>query len=341
MVWLLIVIAAVIVVVGILILVYWQPPPPPPPPAPPVSNPVPGSAVSQPVTATSIAAAAPNGIGATVVVADGTTATIYSDVPSTTHLPGLQKIQVVRSSVPSSGFGATSESVALTSDYLAIGAPLDTTYSTIARGVVYVYQRTVINSWFLKQKLTTDLRSSVVPSEFGRSVSLAGSLLIIGDPLAFNGGGCVFVYRLIGSEFVLTQKLTSSYPGTGRLTAILGTTIVVATDSKVLLYTLGTTGYLLSAVWQYTASKLVASSKYVAIIDSSFTYILDVNGIIYRRYSPGISVAITDHAVWLSSSAECRYLSLSDSTTAVYPFSGAVAVGTHYYCLTPSQLFLV
>jgi hypothetical protein len=110
----------------------------------------------------------------------------------------LDYVAVVRpSDVPagwSNGFGL---SVALSGDYIAVGAPYDPYYNDQQTGAVYLFRRQG-RRWIEHVKLT-------VPGEmwnkFGHSVALDGDVLAAGAPYLIDGHvgeggpGAVYIYR--------------------------------------------------------------------------------------------------------------------------------------------------
>ena len=105
-------------------------------------------------------------------------------------------------------FGA---SVSIDRDTLVIGANGATVGGNPAQGAVYVF--TLVNgTWTETQKLTAD--DGIAFDNFGLSVALHGSTILVGSPQAIIGGafaqGAVYVYTNSGGTWSQTQKLTAS-----------------------------------------------------------------------------------------------------------------------------------
>ena len=105
-------------------------------------------------------------------------------------------------------FGA---SVSVDRETLVIGANGATVGSNPAQGAVYVF--TLVNgTWTETQKLTAD--DGAAYDNFGLSVTLHGSIILVGSPQAVIGGafaqGAVYVYTNSGGAWYQTQKLTAS-----------------------------------------------------------------------------------------------------------------------------------
>ena len=105
-------------------------------------------------------------------------------------------------------FGA---SVSIDRDTLVIGANGATVGSNPAQGAVYVF--TLVNgTWTETQKLTAD--DGIAFDNFGLSVALHGSTILVGSPQAIIDGafaqGAVYVYTNSGGTWSQTQKLTAS-----------------------------------------------------------------------------------------------------------------------------------
>ena len=105
-------------------------------------------------------------------------------------------------------FGA---SVSIDGETLVIGANGATVGSNPAQGAVYVF--TLVNgTWTETQKLIAD--DGIAFDNFGLSVALHGSTILVGSPQAIIGGafaqGAVYVYTNSGGTWSQTQKLTAS-----------------------------------------------------------------------------------------------------------------------------------
>ena len=91
------------------------------------------------------------------------------------------------------------QAIAIDGRWLAVGSPYDSPDPT-----VYVYER-VAGSWVEVQQLTGAFTGS-----YGRTVSLSGDLLAIGDP--DDGTGRVELFRRVGGTWSLEQTLTAGDP---------------------------------------------------------------------------------------------------------------------------------
>jgi len=105
-------------------------------------------------------------------------------------------------------FGA---SVSVDGETLVIGANGATVGSNPAQGAVYVF--TLVNgTWTETQKLIAD--DGIAFDNFGLSVALHDSTILVGSPQAIIGGafaqGAVYVYTNSGGTWSQTQKLTAS-----------------------------------------------------------------------------------------------------------------------------------
>lgn len=116
------------------------------------------------------------------------------------------------------------KSVAVSGEWMAVAAPthdwdVDGTNQTFSAGAVFMYQR-VNDVWVQQQKvLATGNNARASADQFGYSVDLSGTTLVVGSPFhefnAVGGGsladaGAVFVYTLIEGVWVLQQKLVAS-----------------------------------------------------------------------------------------------------------------------------------
>ena len=105
-------------------------------------------------------------------------------------------------------FGA---SVAIDGDTLVIAANGATVGNNPAQGAAYVFTRTN-GVWTEVQKVTAD--DGAAFDNFGLSVALEGSTIMVGSPQAVIGGrfaqGAVYVYTEAGGVWSQTQKLTAS-----------------------------------------------------------------------------------------------------------------------------------
>jgi hypothetical protein len=121
-------------------------------------------------------------------------------------------------------FGNT---VAVSSSTVVVGAR-----GADNEGAAYVFNRHG-GSWVQTQKLTAS--DGTAGDQFGDSVAVSSSTIVVGAPLKFIGGnlfqGAVYVFERHGGSWVETQKLTESDGlvsfSFGRSVAVSGTTIVV------------------------------------------------------------------------------------------------------------------
>ncbi|MEZ0275178.1 MAG: hypothetical protein ACAH88_09750 [Roseimicrobium sp.] len=82
-------------------------------------------------------------------------------------------------------------------DWLAIGAPNDTSQSPRNHGAVYLYKRDDKGTWSLQQRLANPHPG--LGCRFGHEVALCGSQLVVGSPRhpkALKGMGAVDIYEL-------------------------------------------------------------------------------------------------------------------------------------------------
>ena len=105
-------------------------------------------------------------------------------------------------------FGA---SVSVDGDTLVIGANGATVGNNPAQGAAYVF--TLVNgTWTQTQKLTAD--DGAAFDNFGLSIALYGSTILVGSPQAVIGSafaqGAVYVFTNSGGTWSQTQKLTAS-----------------------------------------------------------------------------------------------------------------------------------
>lgn len=105
-------------------------------------------------------------------------------------------------------FGAA---VAISADTIAVGANGATVGGNPAQGTVYVFNY-ANGIWSQTQKLTANDGASY--DNFGLSVALDGSTILVGSPRATIGShsaqGAVYVFTNSGGIWSLAQKLTSS-----------------------------------------------------------------------------------------------------------------------------------
>ena len=122
------------------------------------------------------------------------------------------------------------EDVGLAGDFAVIGAPDDAPTGGFPTGSVYVFQRSG-TTWSIHSKLfPADASTSL---EFGRSVAISGTTILVGDPFDSQFGsvaGAMFVFDLVGGTWVHSARITSpdGQPGNrlGQVLALAGDTAV-------------------------------------------------------------------------------------------------------------------
>ncbi|KAF0711816.1 Aste57867_5074 [Aphanomyces stellatus] len=103
----------------------------------------------------------------------------------------------------------------------------------IACGGVYFFASASVGTWTQVIKVVPTQGSESMSSEFGTSVSIEGTLAVVGAPGANNDQGEVYIYQYNAVTWSLYQKLTSvpyvATPGDrfGEAVKISGTTIIV------------------------------------------------------------------------------------------------------------------
>lgn len=160
---------------------------------------------------------------------------------------GLDPIAILApSDVPpnfGTGFG---NAVAISGDYIAVGAPDDPWNNGNSIGAVYVFRRIGPN-WVEQAKLTAS--DGQYPDQLGWSVDMDGDVIVAGAPgWEFNycdirRPGAAYVFRRndagtlddLGDDFWIEEaKLTAPLPqhgiGLGMSVAVSGDTIVVGSD---------------------------------------------------------------------------------------------------------------
>src|SRR6266403_2206353 len=131
-------------------------------------------------------------------------------------------------------FGA---SVALDGSTLVVGANGATVGGNPAQGAVYVFTESN-GTWTQTQKLTAN--DGAAYDNFGLSVALKGSTILVGSPQAAIGGnagqGALYVFTESNGTWSQTQKLTAS-DGTananfGNTVALNGSTALIGADGS-------------------------------------------------------------------------------------------------------------
>jgi len=121
-------------------------------------------------------------------------------------------------------------SVAIAGDTVVVGAPLDDDNST-SSGSAYVYISTG-TTWTQQTKLTAS--DSAENNNFGRSVAIAGDIIVVGAYVANNDRGSAYVFKHTGTTWTQQAKLTASDGAAndwfGLSVAISGNTVVVGAN---------------------------------------------------------------------------------------------------------------
>jgi hypothetical protein len=131
-------------------------------------------------------------------------------------------------------FGA---SVALDGSTLVVGANGATVGGNAAQGAVYVFTESN-GTWTQTQKLTAD--DGAAYDNFGLSVALKGSTILVGSPAATigtnAGQGALYVFTESNGTWSQTQKLTASDGATndsfGESVALEGSTALIGADAS-------------------------------------------------------------------------------------------------------------
>jgi hypothetical protein len=131
-------------------------------------------------------------------------------------------------------FGA---SVALDGSTLVVGANGTTVGGNAAQGAVYVFTESN-GTWTQTQKLTAS--DGAAYDNFGLSVALKGSTILVGSPRAAIGGnagqGALYVFTESNGTWSQTQKLTASDGAAnanfGNAVALDGSTALIGTDGS-------------------------------------------------------------------------------------------------------------
>lgn len=125
----------------------------------------------------------------------------------------------------SNSFGS---SVALSGSTIVVGAPFESINGNFAQGSAYVFNRHG-GSWTETQKLTAS--NGAERDQFGLSVALSGSTIVVGAQSAEFSRGAAYVFNRQGESWTETQKLTASdgegFDSFGFSVALSGSAIVV------------------------------------------------------------------------------------------------------------------
>jgi FG-GAP repeat len=125
------------------------------------------------------------------------------------------------------GAGDFGESVAISGNMMVIGEP----YTHNFRGATFIYVRSANGKWHLQAKLTGPAFGSYT-EEFGGSVAVSGTTVVIGAVQARKNRGEVFIYTRTGRSWHRQATLVGS-PGSlfGASVVISGATIGVGAFS--------------------------------------------------------------------------------------------------------------
>lgn len=117
-------------------------------------------------------------------------------------------------------------SVAMDSNYAAIGSPLDSILFN-KQGAVYVFKKDSIKGWQLQAKLTA---SEIAPGDcFGYSVSMKGNYLIVGKHNVHTAGSA-YVFFNDGNNWIPQGKLI---PSDGAVGDRFGSSVAIYNDCVV------------------------------------------------------------------------------------------------------------
>jgi hypothetical protein len=163
--------------------------------------------------------------------------------------------------------------VAVDGDLALVGAPYTRIGEANLQGAAYVYRRTEGGTWEQMTRLLADDGGEY--EAFGESVALQGDVAVVGVPMADSERGAVYVFRLTGSTWRQTAKLTAAG---GRITdrfgasvAISGNTIVVGANNANFGETETTDNsgrgaayvfWLRDGVWEQMPGKLISSDGF-------------------------------------------------------------------------------
>ena len=114
------------------------------------------------------------------------------------------------------------QSLALDERLLAVGAPNFINARNVI-GEVYIYRRTE-REWSLQQRIRG---TGAIGAEFGDTLDIHGSHLIVGAPLYRDGTGRVFTYRLHGETWERSEELVQP---SSRIHRFFGTAISIYGD---------------------------------------------------------------------------------------------------------------
>jgi hypothetical protein len=181
------------------------------------------------------------------------------------------------------GSASFGRSVAISGNFAVIGAPFNDLGIVANQGSAHVFQYTG-NEWIQKQRLTDN--PGHADDNFGESVAIAGSFIVVGQPyddIGTNinqGSVCVFQYN--GSSWVLTQKITDP---SGAATDFFGCSVSITDKYLVVGARGGDVGanvdYGYANVYQYNGSSWVFMQKLsdnTGANNDAFGYSVSVSG---------------------------------------------------------------
>jgi hypothetical protein len=149
------------------------------------------------------------------------------------------RTQVLTAGVPAAQFESFGSAVALSSNVLVVGQPLN--YQTNLTGEVYVFTNSG-TTWSFQQRLG-EVGSPVPGSGFGSAVDVSGKTLVAGNPLESSGtpnSGAVYVYQEIGTNWLLQAKLkandATNNASLGGSVAIDGNTILAGANDAAYVF---------------------------------------------------------------------------------------------------------
>jgi hypothetical protein len=137
---------------------------------------------------------------------------------------------------PSPGDEQFGDSVSISGNTIAVGAPLNDQPGAFRSGSVYVYQRTTTTgAWELQATLSSS-GGHQAWEQFGVEVAVDGNLLAVGavdrDQAGQTDAGGVFVFERTGTSWPLLQQLTAPMPVAqdkfGNAIDVVGQNIVIA-----------------------------------------------------------------------------------------------------------------
>jgi hypothetical protein len=163
------------------------------------------------------APASPLGAGGLPGLLPGSTHSVGSGllpVMNTSNAPVVGTQQAELYSVDGQVNGEAGAAVSISGSLAAVGAPYETANGNASQGVVYIFAKSG-STWYLQAAFTA--AGGVANDEFGASVALAGSTLVVSAPFhTVNGNGNQ------GAAYVITES-SGRWSQTAVLTAGDGT----------------------------------------------------------------------------------------------------------------------